>query len=145
MANDHKNNIFELIAALKKIYKFAKSFKEECVNSFAPLFKASYRWLEGEEIKDDEELKIKLPLIYDEDANVLLKAIYKSFVFGGKGGWNDIPKNVAEYYNRLNRYNKLTENLHSNLINAFCYCINKMDGYTLRSGAYYVLTYGVKI
>lgn len=126
IANDHKNNIPELINALKDIYKFAKSFKEEYVNSFAPLFKTSYKWLKDEIIKDDD-LNISLPPIYGDDANLVFKAVCKAFVFGGKGSWNDAPKNVAEYYKRLNRYNKLTNNLHFNLTNAFCYCINKMD------------------
>lgn len=139
MADNHKNNIPELITALKNIYKFAKSFKEECVNSFAPWFKTSYRWLRSKRIKDNENIKIKLPLIYD-DAQIPIKAIFKSFVFGGMGWWNDSAKGVAELHKKSDIYNKLTNDLYFNLIKAYCYCINKMDGFTVRYGAYPINT-----
>ncbi|KWX77466.1 hypothetical protein AML91_07880 [Paenibacillus jilunlii] len=62
------------------------------------------------------QLPFHLPAVYKDQARSLLNAVYKSWVFGGMGSWNDSPPYSAYSHQREQEYNILSARLYETLV-----------------------------
>ncbi|TKJ90678.1 hypothetical protein PaeCFBP13512_12665 [Paenibacillus sp. CFBP13512] len=62
------------------------------------------------------KLTFELPEVYAEEAYLLLNAVYKAWVFGGMGSWNDEPANSAHSRQLEQSYNQLSAQLYHALL-----------------------------
>ncbi|WP_233183033.1 hypothetical protein [Paenibacillus sonchi] len=57
-----------------------------------------------------------LPAVYKDQARFLLNAVYKAWVFGGMGSWNDNPPYSAYLHEREQDYTLLSARLYETLV-----------------------------
>ncbi|MNC34805.1 hypothetical protein D3C75_832590 [compost metagenome] len=62
------------------------------------------------------QLSFHLPAVYKDQARTLLNAVYKAWVFGGMGSWNDSPPYSAHLHDREQEYNLLSARLYEALV-----------------------------
>lgn len=62
------------------------------------------------------QLSFYLPDIYKDQARTLLNAVYKAWVFGGMGSWNDSPPYSAYQHDREQEFNTLSARLYETLV-----------------------------
>ncbi|OKP86116.1 hypothetical protein A3842_06865 [Paenibacillus sp. P3E] len=62
------------------------------------------------------QLSFHLPDIYKDQARTLLNAVYKAWVFGGMGSWNDSPPYSAYQHDREQEFNTISARLYETLV-----------------------------
>ncbi|WP_211296440.1 hypothetical protein [Paenibacillus donghaensis] len=62
------------------------------------------------------QLSFELPAVYTDRARALLNAVYKAWVFGGMGSWNDSPPYAAHLQGREQDYDRLSARLYETLL-----------------------------
>ncbi|WP_025704156.1 hypothetical protein [Paenibacillus graminis] len=62
------------------------------------------------------QMPFHLPAVYKDQARTLLNAVYKAWVFGGMGSWNDSPPYSAYVHGREQEFNILSARLYETLV-----------------------------
>ncbi|MGM1049720.1 MAG: hypothetical protein ACQEXX_26795 [Bacillota bacterium] len=100
----------ELRGILKRIGQLAVDIDEEFWNN--DFFKPAIERLDGVVTS----MPMELPEIYSDEAQKLLNAVYKAWVFGGMGSWNDSPPYSAHLHQLEKEYNDYTGDLYHTLL-----------------------------
>lgn len=72
------------------------------------------------------KLTFELPEVYSEEAYLLLNAVYKAWVFGGMGSWNDDPANSAHSHQLEQQYRDLSGQLYTALLQCAQAAVNSV-------------------
>ncbi|WP_379152959.1 hypothetical protein [Paenibacillus sp. sgz5001063] len=72
------------------------------------------------------QLSFTLPDIYNDQARTLLNAVYKAWVFGGMGSWNDGPPYSAYQHDREQEYSELSARLYEILVHCARGAVNSV-------------------
>ena len=98
--------------ALQQISDFAEQIDQRFwqVNFFDPAI------VMLTDAKTAPKLAFELPEVYSEEAYRLLNAVYKAWVFGGMGSWNDEPANSAHSRQLEQSYTQLSAQLYHALL-----------------------------
>ncbi len=68
----------------------------------------------------------ELPPVYTDDSWRLLNAIYKSWVFGGMGSWNDVPPYSAHENGKSEEYDRCSGELYAALLQGARTAVNSV-------------------
>ncbi|WP_052714228.1 hypothetical protein [Paenibacillus dauci] len=109
-------------SALEQIARLA----EEIEQSFwkKNFFDPAIAILDG--TADMPRLVFKLPDVYSEEAVRLLNAVYKTWVFGAMGSWNDDPPASAHAHGRYEEYNQYSARLYAALVQTAQAAVNSV-------------------
>lgn len=119
-ANKQAQHIFqpltEYIAHLYKILQQMSTFAGQIDQTFwqSHFFDPALVILEGSSTAP--KLAFDLPEVYSEEAYRLLNAVYKSWVFGGMGSWNDDPAYTAHAHQLEQEYQQYSAQLYTALL-----------------------------
>ncbi|MRN52304.1 hypothetical protein [Paenibacillus monticola] len=106
----------ELSAKLKDLLQQIGQLSVEIDETFwkDSFFDQGIAILEG--LPSAPQLSFDLPSVYSDQAHRLLDAVYKTWVFGGMGSWNDSPPFSAYTHNRKQEYDKISIELYETLL-----------------------------
>lgn len=116
----------EYKAHLHHILQQTSIFAEQIDQTFwqQQFFNPAIEILQGSQTAP--KLAFELPEVYAEEAYRLLNAVYKAWVFGGMGSWNDDPANSAHSHQLEQQYRDLSEQLYTALLQCAQAAVNSV-------------------
>ncbi|WIM39175.1 hypothetical protein PO903_21410 [Paenibacillus sp. PK4536] len=116
----------EYIAHLHHVLQHISTFAEQIDQTFwqQHFFDPAIAILQGSQAAP--KLAFELPEVYAEEAYLLLNAVYKAWVFGGMGSWNDDPANSAHSHQLEQQYRDLSGQLYTALLQCAQAAVNSV-------------------
>lgn len=116
----------EYIAHLQQVLQQLSIFAEQIDQTFwqQQFFDPAIEILQGS--PNAPKLVFELPEVYTEEAYLLLNAVYKAWVFGGMGSWNDDPANSAYSHQLEQQYRDLSGQLYTALLQCAQAAVNSV-------------------
>ncbi|ANF97887.1 hypothetical protein [Paenibacillus bovis] len=72
------------------------------------------------------KLAFDLPDVYSDEARRLLNAVYKTWVFGAMGSWNDEPPYSAHLHDKSEEYERISAQLYAALLQTAQAAVNSV-------------------
>jgi len=116
----------EYTAHLQKVLEQISIFAGQIDQQFwqTNFFEPAMQILNGS--KDAPKLAFELPEVYSEEAYRLLNTVYKAWVFGGMGSWNDEPAYTARHHQVEQQYQHLSAQLYTALLQSAQAAVNSL-------------------
>ncbi|MEW4370753.1 hypothetical protein [Paenibacillus kandeliae] len=117
----------EMTSQLRKALEQVATLAEEIGEAFwkTNFFDPALQLLDGDKTKT-AKYAFELPPVYSEEAWRLLNAVYKSWVFGGMGSWNDSTPGMAYEHGKGAEYERYSAELYEALLQSARTAVNSV-------------------